>query len=551
MEFSAGKPFQECLAKRMKDHPNLLFGRMVKSDDIQALVLRSRDYWEARGYSRSELDNLEFVSGDYESATDNINPQTSEIIDLFCFRLGLLPDFNLVEGLDYPVIWSVMAKIYSFMKIEGPNCTKNNWVSLSHWIMCLMRKTPGRRIKVSKYRQNLWANRRVQIDKDRTVVQTYGQMMGDIKSFPVLCLLNLSLWYDSCENRCVMLKSSSGHYKSQPPCLVNGDDFLAYAPRSVINTYIKKTKEFDFTLSLGKTYINPRLAVINSRPFYLRKKDLSVSNIELKLVNLCMNQDISLPMVGNLDQVTDLRNPEDVGEMFGLFMKFNKSRVNEETRDGLLGLFVSRELGGLGATLREGIRTKVTRQQMIIATDCKERLSIGLRPRFSAQYIWKILNKRLNTKTGQIGTHEGTGLGIVKIHNQNTTDPEMGILKSYNCSRATRELIRDDWIAKISRTKFTGRGYFSCKTKTQKFRNIIRERKFHFNETIHKDIFTYVRTYEAGERYKSLVLHDDGFATQDSLDSDRHGFVISRKRVLFPSETNSRGIGLITIQSCD
>jgi len=260
---------------------------------------------------------------------------------------------------------------------------------------------------------------------------------------------------------------------------------------------------------------------------------------------------MSLPMVGNLDQVTDLRHPKDCGEMFGHFMMFNKTRVNEETRDGLLGLFVSRELGGLGATLREGIRSKVTRRQMIVATDCKERFSMGLRPRFSAQYVWKILNKRLNLKTGEVSPNEGTGMGIIKIHNQNTTDPEMGILKSYKCSRATRELIRDDWISKISRTRFTGRGYFACKSKTQRFRNIIRERKFHFNETIHEDIFTYVRTHDSGARFRPLVLHGDGFATQDFLDSDGHGFAVSRKKILFPSETNSRGIGLITIQSCD
>jgi len=485
MEFAAGKPYQDALADKMKRHPNLLFGRMVQESDILSLVMRSVDYWETRGFRKEDL---EFVSGDYEAATDNINPKTSQLIDQFCFKLGLLPDFTLKKGLDYMGIWSAMAKVFEYLPIYGPNSTKSNWRGVSEWFRCAISTSSGDDIKVSDIRSRLWDNRQVQTSigkKKLTVTQTFGQMMGDIKSFPVLCILNLALWSEVCDNETVVVEridilKNRSYHTMDAPVLVNGDDVLGFAPRCFIDKWKEKAKEFDFILSIGKSYESKKLAVINSRPYYLKWQGNRpiVTAIELKQMNLIMNQAPDLPFSGNLDLVTDLKSPKDQGEMFGLFMKFNKQRVTDETRDGLVGLFVSRDLGGLGCTLRPGIRNHVTRKQSIVAKDCYERLQMGKKVNFSALPKWKIASQ--------------TGNGLI-IHSSSSKDPTLGLIASYSTTSKTRKLARDDWVATMSKVKFTGRGYFVNSCRTQAFRNIVRRRKHRYNDLdVPFDIYDYI-----------------------------------------------------------
>jgi hypothetical protein len=470
MEFTAGKPFQECLARRMKEHPNLLYGRMVKEADIETLVSRSYRYWQSRGFRKEDL---YFVSGDYEAATDNISPRTSSIIDQSCFYLGLLPDFDVDLDLCTVGMWGIMAKVFQYLPIEGPNSSKKNWYLVNLYFKAGIDKFGTRKCSISQIRKRLWKDREIEIQKDIFITQTFGQMMGDIKSFPVLCLLNLMLWDEVCENVSVIEKSFSGRIltKIDPPCLVNGDDFLAYAPKAYIKRYFDIAKEFDFKLSVGKTYISKRVGVINSRPFIYNKKN-NAREIVIRFINLCLRQDPTLPLSGNLDIVTDMRKPAESLEMFKTFVKFNKQAISNATRNGLLNLFISRDLGGLGCTPREGIKIKVTRKQAIVANRAKRGHRLGLPKRhiFTSQLEWRI--KMKSRKKGLIlhGTNES---GI--------KERGLGLGASYSCSTRTRSLVRDDWVSKMSRPKFFGKGYFREKNSTHKFRRIFHDNKVKFS----------------------------------------------------------------------
>jgi len=83
------------------------------------------------------------------------------------------------------------------------------------------------------------------------VLQESGQLMGSLLSFPLLCLLN------DCTARSVGL--SSYQY------LINGDDILMRAPRSVYPQWKEKVRSYGLSLSLGKNYVHPDYGTVNSQ----------------------------------------------------------------------------------------------------------------------------------------------------------------------------------------------------------------------------------------------------------------------------------------------
>jgi hypothetical protein len=461
-EFAAGKPYQDQLARRMKKNPNMLFGRMVEKEDINNLMARSFSYWQGRGFEKKDL---VFVSGDYESATDNIDPSYSKYIDKKCFSLGFLPDFKL-PSCELMPLWKIMAKIYEYCdNRSGPNYSRNNWININLFFKSNLDRLYPEGVMVSEVRAQQWSGRSIVIDKDTSIIQTFGQMMGDVKSFPVLCFLNLSLWSSVCDNRRVIV----GKLKIEPPCLVNGDDFLAFAPLKYVTRYLEKAKQFGFTMSLGKTYISKRVAVINSRPFFVNFKSLkSIESVpvELHLLNVVQNQQQDLPFEGNIDLITDLCKPKERRLMFSKFILFNKSKITTMTRGGKLNLFIPRILGGIGAILRDGMVTKVSYGQKWAALYQIKRLELGILPerRLIQEVSWNYFSKLKK---------------IIRIVNNNTTESlrkvSDGIFSSYKCSKRTRKLTRDNWLANISRVKLRGRGFYRYKYNDKYLKRLLKK----------------------------------------------------------------------------
>jgi len=483
-EFAAGKPFQSLVSSSMKHCPNLLYGRMVQADDISCLVKRSLNYWTSLGYDRSDM---VFISGDYDAATDNINPSTSCLIDNLCFRNRLLPDFDVPLNYSRPELlglWGAMGIILEYLPIDGPNSTKKNWININLWFQGVINQRGGIFSSVSSLRSQQWSGREVILPNKTSFIQSYGQMMGDIKSFPVLCLLNLCLWEDVCENKSSMVNYGNGVIKKEPaPCLVNGDDFLTYCPRKIGDIWRSRTGAYNFTLSVGKTYESERLAVINSQPFYVRTRDSIAVKIEIPYLNLCMKQDRNLPLVGNLDLVIDLRNTSLKRRIYSKFLSMNREAIANETRGGLLNLFIHRDLGGLGAKPQADIKVKFTRSQRLVAYDCERRWKSGLRPTFTALYEKRL---KFRQRRGQIQ---------IRRNLKNESFKEGGVMSmenGYKTSGKTRLIARDDWISRAGKPVTCGSYYFVPKHKSQIFRFVSKKRQAIFPD-MEKNLSEFVR----------------------------------------------------------
>jgi hypothetical protein len=160
-----------------------------------------------------EQPDLNFVSGDYSAATDNLNGRVSEALlrSLFC---------KLPQGFTDKAVESFChTKLdYSSEPLKG-------------------------------------ANLRFECVSSENIRQENGQLMGHLLSFPVLCLANrLALEY----------VFEYLLHKPTPRALINGDDILFKCDESDYDVWRSFVKTIGFEPSLGKNLFHERLAQINS-----------------------------------------------------------------------------------------------------------------------------------------------------------------------------------------------------------------------------------------------------------------------------------------------
>lgn len=483
-EFFAGKPFQATISSEMKKMKNLCFGRMVEEPDIIDLIHRSKQYY-------GEEEELIFLSGDYEAATDNINPMLSAIVDEFMMKkMGLefeLPQLDFEESKS---IWKIMAQIYDYCLNDekadlGPKTSEKYWVSIN---LIFKHFLPKSSITVLDKRRLSWAGRKI-VNKENlmTCVQTFGQMMGDIKSFPVLCLINLSLWNLVNENKNVKHLSrrtcplTDMEYvdiqEIEPPCLINGDDFLAYCPRRIIDKWFDKVNEFDLVASIGKTHESFNVAQINSTNFIYNKK----TNIVKKVKSIPFHAVIRIPADRPIDQSINYAIEHDP-KLLNRVIFFNKKRINEVTQNGLVNLCIPRELGGIGV---KSVPKEITVKQSILAQVNMNKLKWGKDP-VALQYDWlPFLSKKKRIKKGEVRVQpEGNNLQTFvytrKPKGRGEIIDKFGInhlLPTYSATRESRLFCRDDPIGKMSRQEYGTRGIMRIRNnfygKVQKIVNTV------------------------------------------------------------------------------
>jgi hypothetical protein len=148
------------------------------------------------------------VSGDYEAATDNLDPEVSEIVlDELCRQLGVPYE----------------ERVLLFRALTG------------HVI-------EGR-------------------------PQRWGQLMGSPISFPILCLANLGINRLTQE----ILGMPRVHLSEYLGCRVNGDDVFLTLPVSGYGFWKRMVSLVGLTPSPGKNYVCPDLAVMNSDLFSIKR----------------------------------------------------------------------------------------------------------------------------------------------------------------------------------------------------------------------------------------------------------------------------------------
>jgi hypothetical protein len=176
---------------------------------------------------------------------------------------------------------------------------------------------------------------------------TRGQMMGNILSFPLLCLLNRSA---SC------LAIPRDRFMR-----VNGDDVLFPASLPEYSIWKQRTASVGLRFSLGKNYYSRDLALINSEYYIWSKEDS-------RLIRL------PVPNVGLLSYTQEMVDPETgvqvlPWDQYGSLWRDFEKTVPSENWSRAYRLFLSRypalsafpgplfgpkELGCLGGRVPDG-----------------------------------------------------------------------------------------------------------------------------------------------------------------------------------------------------
>lgn len=398
----SGKPFQVCQKRMLERDPNMLFGRSVTDEDIRKLAERSEAYWTERGYSRKDL---LWVSGDYENATGNIHPNVSKEIDKIFFDEKVedfsLPYFDkdILNG-----VYKTMAKVYEYVCTSEPAWTERHWISVNLVFKSMMENHLGPR--VSQVRNTTWSGRRIMYKNQFVATQTYEQLMGDIKSFPVLCYLNAALWQSVCGSHTFVRTNELISHKQvvvekvPSPCYVNGDDFLALAPKTFIDTWFDRALKFSFQVSKGKTYVSSFFAQINSRTFLVSPIN-GVTVCKIPYINLSLRLPKDKPIAGTINEIT-----KDFPGLLKLALNHNKKTIMNCTKDGLVNLFIPEKLGGIGVIPPVNWDYKITYKQLcVVDYNLKQLKKTSLRRPIVINY--QEFDKRGHSSTKKKGFYTG------------------------------------------------------------------------------------------------------------------------------------------------
>lgn len=159
-----------------------------------------------------------WVSGDYSAATDNLNRDAS------------LAAIEAISG--DPITYRTLRKGLMDTELDFNSCG-------------LSEKRPTYQMKS-------------------------GQLMGCVFSFPILCIINLATYRAALE-----AYSGCSFELEELPVRVNGDDILFKTNNKMQRIWEGLIKKVGFEKSVGKNYVSPNFAIINSVYFSVR----NVNNI--------------------------------------------------------------------------------------------------------------------------------------------------------------------------------------------------------------------------------------------------------------------------------
>jgi hypothetical protein len=194
-------------------------------------------------------------------------------------------------------------------------------------------------------------------DDEKEIPQRWGQLMGSIISFPVLCIINAAVLLVTNEvirGRNLKLKHLKG--------FINGDDLLTqlpdYDPYRIV--WERVAECVGFIPSIGKYYWHPNALNVNSTNFYVTNGQIKLARyVNLGLLfglkrsggRRSVLEDDAYADMGSVG--TELMNscPVDLRiPVYKKFLKENKSRLEVKAKGGTLRLpyFLPKWLGGIG-----------------------------------------------------------------------------------------------------------------------------------------------------------------------------------------------------------
>lgn len=278
-----------------------LIGEVLDCTHLDRLVER----YQRLGFN---LERSEWVSADYEAATDNLKMEATKIV--FEEIIAHLPEEE-----------RFLAPLYRDILYEQTIHSKLSDKS------------------------------------DIVYLQTSGQLMGSVLSFPVLCAVNFCLYWQALEERLACRKTGfEGVRPEAVPVLVNGDDFLAPMEQDLYVAWVDIPPRHGLKFSVGKSYKSKCFAMINSRQFRVILADGKVLFREVLFTNLGLvtgqskvsgrqaEWDRPLSQIYN-DVVGSAQSPELIT---ALFIRYHKEDIARATDNGNYNLFLPTTSGGLG-----------------------------------------------------------------------------------------------------------------------------------------------------------------------------------------------------------
>jgi hypothetical protein len=181
------------------------------------------------------------------------------------------------------------------------------------------------------------------------VLQETGQLMGSVLSFPILCAINLVMYWAALEEFLHLPPLTL--QLTDLPVMVNGDDISFRANDALYSIWLKWIEEAGFHLSLGKNYISADFVTMNSILFSDRHGQLSL----VPYLNVGHLTGQSKRGRRDAERLTPAAEYEKALEgavrrerAHKRFMHYHKKEIAELTSNGLFNLFVDPLLGGVG-----------------------------------------------------------------------------------------------------------------------------------------------------------------------------------------------------------
>jgi hypothetical protein len=255
------------------------------------------------------IPGLAYVSGDYKGATDHIFHNSTNIwVNQIKKRLAIPPHMEMVFDAMWRDFTSIFLDYSNTLNMEaGPYfkglasrlgvdvADERDW----HVILSILERDFLKRTgSVPAFLKDETQKIITLLDQNSKVKQRRGQLMGNVLSFPFLCLINLTGWVVSAEkylssdilddqyedliNRKLLEPffrredtkqvlryrytiTSSKQLLRDLPVRVNGDDILFQASKKFYDIWSRSLKDVGFKKSVGKNYFSQYFFTINSQ----------------------------------------------------------------------------------------------------------------------------------------------------------------------------------------------------------------------------------------------------------------------------------------------
>jgi hypothetical protein len=342
LPYAIAKGFQLDLHSHMRKMYQFdLIGRVLDITDIQELVRRSPD-----GI---------FASGDFSAATDNVKIELTKLFFELC--LAYL-EFNCDVSAEY--IHILQNVLYEHMISYRPA------------------KIGG--------------------ECPLPVLQRNGQLMGSVLSFPVLCAINLAVYWISVEPDVIDIKDLN--------VKINGDDILFRTDQEKYETWLRNVPRAGLTPSPGKNFFHPKYCTVNSEMFSVH--GTTVREIPFYNVGMLLGQS-KVARSGDKSKPVHCIHADAINGAFhpcranARFLHYNAKRLKDSstTPDGAaLNYYLPRELGGLGMRVpnmtyltsksyKRAVRSGVlkTLEPFTIVNGCQRKIARHLLDRWTVPYL--------------------------------------------------------------------------------------------------------------------------------------------------------------------